>query len=70
MAAERALLAEAGIPDRPWFKHLLYAPLPTYSAETLPGVREAVVAGDADRARAQLTVLTEALRRTRTALAR
>jgi N-acetylated-alpha-linked acidic dipeptidase len=70
MAAERALLAEPGIPDRPWFKHLVYAPLPTYQAETLPGVREAVMAGDAERARAQLAVLTDALLRTSTALAR
>jgi N-acetylated-alpha-linked acidic dipeptidase len=70
LAAERALLAEPGIPDRPWFKHLVYAPLPTYQAETLPGVREAVVAGDADRARAQATVLAEALRRASAALAR
>jgi N-acetylated-alpha-linked acidic dipeptidase len=45
MSLERALLDEAGIPDRPWFKHLVYAPLPSYAAETLPGIREALAAG-------------------------
>ena len=63
MAAERALLSADGIPGRPWFRHLVYAPLPTYQAETLPGVREAVMAGDAARARAQLEVLAAAIRR-------
>ena len=27
-------------PDRPWFRHLIYAPLPSYAAETLPAIRE------------------------------
>ena len=67
MAAERALLTPDGIPGRPWFRHLVYAPLPTYQAETLPGVREAVVAGDEARARVQLGVLAAALRRARAA---
>jgi N-acetylated-alpha-linked acidic dipeptidase len=62
MAAERALLSADGIPGRPWFRHLVYAPLPSYQAETLPGVREAVIAGDAARARAQLDILAAAIR--------
>jgi N-acetylated-alpha-linked acidic dipeptidase len=65
MAAERALLTAEGIPGRPWFQHLVYAPLPTYQAETLPGVREAVMSGDAPRARAQVERLTAALRKAR-----
>ena len=69
MAAERALLSPEGIPGRPWFRHLVYAPLPTYQAETLPGVREAVMDGDAARARAQLAALTAAIRRARAAAA-
>jgi N-acetylated-alpha-linked acidic dipeptidase len=69
MAAERALLTPDGIPGRPWFRHLVYAPLPTYQAETLPGVREAILAGDQARARAQLEVLAAALRRARAAVA-
>ena len=63
LQAERDLLAPEGIPDRPWFRHLVYAPLPSYEAETLPGVREAVLSGDAARARDQATRLAEALER-------
>jgi N-acetylated-alpha-linked acidic dipeptidase len=61
--AERDLLAAEGIPDRPWFRHLVYAPLPSYAAETLPGVREAVAAGDAPLATRQAAVLADAIRR-------
>ena len=61
--AERDLLSPEGIPDRPWFRHLVYAPLPSYEAETLPGVREAVVAGDAARAQAQADLLARAIER-------
>jgi N-acetylated-alpha-linked acidic dipeptidase len=63
MQAERDLLVPEGIPDRPWFRHLIYAPLPSYEAETLPGVREALLAGDAGRAREQAAKLAEALER-------
>jgi N-acetylated-alpha-linked acidic dipeptidase len=62
MKAERDLLAPSGIPGRPWFRHLIYAPLPTYAAQTLPGLREAVAARDSARARAQAAALTSALR--------
>ena len=55
---ERAFLSTAGIPDRPWFKHVLYAPRYTYAAMSLPGVREAAEAGDWETARAQLDLLT------------
>jgi hypothetical protein len=41
----------------------VYAPLPSYEAETLPGLREAVVKGDAARAAAQARTLTRALER-------
>jgi N-acetylated-alpha-linked acidic dipeptidase len=69
LRAERELLARDGIPGRPWFRHLVYAPLPSYEAETLPGVREAVLAGDVDRAQAQVFVLAAALQRAVRALA-
>ena len=34
----------AGLPRRPWFKHLLYAPgvYTGYDVKTVPGVREAI----------------------------
>jgi N-acetylated-alpha-linked acidic dipeptidase len=60
---EQTLTVAQGIPGRPWFRHLIYAPLPTYAAETVPGIREAVVAGNWLRASAQSRVLLAALRR-------
>ncbi len=42
--AERALLSDAGLPGRPWFRHQVYAPgfYTGYGVKTLPAVREAV----------------------------
>jgi N-acetylated-alpha-linked acidic dipeptidase len=54
MSLERALLAEDGIPNRPWFRHLVYAPLPSYEAETLPAIREALAANRPDLARGEI----------------
>ena len=44
LGAERALTDPAGLPGRPWYRHLLYAPgiYTGYGAKTLPGVREAL----------------------------
>lgn len=41
---ERALTDTAGLPGRPWFRHLLYAPgfYTGYGVKTMPGIREAV----------------------------
>ncbi len=52
-------LLEGGIPGRPWFRHVLYAPRFTYAAMELPGVREALDAGDWTRAATELARLTE-----------
>jgi N-acetylated-alpha-linked acidic dipeptidase len=60
-ALEHGLIDGAGIPGRPWFRHLVYAPRPSYLAETLPGIREALEAGDADRARAEIARLSAKL---------
>jgi len=68
MQAERALLDPAGIPGRPWYRHLVYAPKHTYAPELLPGVAEALAAGDEARARAQLLALTAAIRRAAAAI--
>ncbi len=42
--AEQALLHEAGLPRRPWFRHQIYAPgyYTGYGVKTLPGVRESI----------------------------
>jgi N-acetylated-alpha-linked acidic dipeptidase len=69
LRAERDLTSPEGIPDRPWFRHLVYAPLPSYEAETLPGVREAVEAGDPARAQLQADVLARAITRAAATLA-
>jgi N-acetylated-alpha-linked acidic dipeptidase len=39
---ERALIHEAGLPRRPWFRHQIYAPgfYTGYGVKTIPGVRE------------------------------
>ena len=64
-AAERALLIPEGLPNRPWFRHAIYAPgvYTGYAAVVIPGVNEAIDANDAQRTRAQLQVLAEALNR-------
>jgi N-acetylated-alpha-linked acidic dipeptidase len=63
--AETALLSQAGLPHRPWYRHLIYAPgeYTGYAAVVIPGVTEGITAPDAARAQAQLGVLTEALNR-------
>jgi N-acetylated-alpha-linked acidic dipeptidase len=42
--SERKLTTTEGLPGRPWFKHLIYAPgqYTGYEAKTLPAVREAI----------------------------
>ena len=42
--AEQELLLENGLPLRPWYKHVLYAPgfYTGYSVKTLPGIRESI----------------------------
>jgi N-acetylated-alpha-linked acidic dipeptidase len=42
--AERALTSPDGLPGRPWFKNLIYAPglYTGYGVKTIPGVREAI----------------------------
>jgi N-acetylated-alpha-linked acidic dipeptidase len=41
---DQLLIDPAGLPGRPWFRNLIYAPgtLTGYGAKTLPGVREAI----------------------------
>jgi len=63
MKTERAFLDTAGIPGRPWYRHLIYAPKPTYAPEVLPGVSEALDAGDRKQVAAQVAHLVAALDR-------
>jgi N-acetylated-alpha-linked acidic dipeptidase len=58
---ERAFLAEAGLPGRPWFRHMLYAPGLTtgYASWPFPGVVQALRERDADALQAQMRVVIE-----------
>jgi N-acetylated-alpha-linked acidic dipeptidase len=44
MQSERKLTSPEGLPGRPWFQHLIYAPgqYTGYDVKTIPGVREAI----------------------------
>ena len=63
---ERTFTLDDGLPERPWYRHQLYAPglLTGYSAKTLPGVREAMESKDWRQARQQAGRLERALRNT------
>jgi N-acetylated-alpha-linked acidic dipeptidase len=63
--AERDLIEPAGLPDRPWYRHVIYAPglYTGYGVKTIPGVREAVDAGNYARAADQAAIVIRALQR-------
>jgi len=63
--AERALLLPDGLPDRPWYRHAIYAPgqYTGYAAVVIPGVNEAIDRHDLDVTRKQLSALSAALER-------
>jgi N-acetylated-alpha-linked acidic dipeptidase len=63
--AERELIEPAGLPDRPWYRHVIYAPglYTGYGVKTIPGVREAVDAGNYARAAEQAAIVIRALQR-------
>ncbi len=62
---EAAFISPVGLPGRPWYRHVIYAPGETtgYAAVVIPGVNEAIGAGDSRLAAQQLTILTQALDR-------
>ncbi|MGI8508815.1 MAG: transferrin receptor-like dimerization domain-containing protein [Gemmatimonadaceae bacterium] len=61
--SERLLLSDAGLPNRPWFKHLLYAPgfYTGYGVKTIPGVREAIEQKDWSLAAREIDRVSRAL---------
>lgn len=63
MDVESNWLHSDGIPGRPWFKHLLYAARYTYANLELPGLTEAVEAGNWPLAQEQARILEAALER-------
>jgi N-acetylated-alpha-linked acidic dipeptidase len=60
---EQALTSDDGLPGRPWFKHLIYAPgiFSGYAAKTMPGVREAIEARRWDEAGHYIAITAHAL---------
>ncbi|HEV2134748.1 MAG TPA: M28 family metallopeptidase [Terracidiphilus sp.] len=60
---EADFLDPAGLPNRPWYKHLIFAPgeYTGYSAVVIPGVNEAIDAHNRHVAAEQLAILTQAL---------
>jgi N-acetylated-alpha-linked acidic dipeptidase len=60
---EGDFLSQAGLPDRPWYKHLIYAPgeYTGYAAVVIPGVNEAIDAKNLARAQGQITILSDAI---------
>jgi len=63
LGVERAFLAPDGIPGRPWYRHLIYAPKFTYAPDVLPGIADALAAGDHQEAEKQARRLAAAVRR-------
>ena len=62
---ERALLIPEGLPNRPWYRHAIYAPgqYTGYAAVVIPGVNEAIDKNDAERTEQQIAALAAALNR-------
>jgi N-acetylated-alpha-linked acidic dipeptidase len=61
--SERLLTNSEGLPGRPWFEHLLYAPgmYTGYGVKTIPGVREAIEQKQWDEADKQIARVSAAL---------
>jgi N-acetylated-alpha-linked acidic dipeptidase len=61
--ADRALLLETGLPERPWFRHAIYAPgkRAGYAAAVIPGVNDSMDDKDFAATEKQLLALTHAL---------
>jgi N-acetylated-alpha-linked acidic dipeptidase len=63
--SERQLTDPAGLPRRPWYRHLLYAPgyYTGYAVKTVPGVREAIEEKNYAEAEAEIVRVSRALER-------
>ncbi|MGA2564744.1 MAG: transferrin receptor-like dimerization domain-containing protein [Steroidobacteraceae bacterium] len=60
---EQTLMSEDGLPGRPWYRHLLYAPglLTGYGVKTMPTVREAIEEGHWDQAGQYVPIVAQAI---------
>ena len=66
--SERQLTDAAGLPRRPWYRHLLYAPgyYTGYAVKTMPGVREAIEEKNYAEAEGEIVRVAKALEREKT----
>ncbi|MBI5837546.1 MAG: M28 family peptidase [Candidatus Eisenbacteria bacterium] len=64
METERRLTLPEGLPGRPWYRHMVYAPgqYTGYGAKTFPGVREAIELKRWDEARTEIVRLAGVLK--------
>ena len=65
MEIDRAMIRTEGLPRRPWYKHMIYAPgfYTGYGVKTLPGLREAIEERKWEEAREQVGVVAATLER-------
>ncbi len=70
MSTERLMTRDEGLPRRPWFKHMIYAPgfYTGYGVKTLPGVREGIEEKHYDEAEAYASKIADSLERVSGAL--
>jgi N-acetylated-alpha-linked acidic dipeptidase len=62
---ERTLTAPDGLPKRPWYRHLLYAPglYTGYGVKTMPAAREAIEQREWTEAEREMARIAQALTR-------
>lgn len=59
---ERLFLSKSGLPSRPWFRHIIFAPdSETGATRILPGVYESLTNNDITELKNQVSILTDAL---------
>jgi len=63
LRSERLLTSDTGLPARPWYQHLLYAPglYTGYGVKTMPGAREAIEQGQWRAAESEMQRIATAL---------
>jgi N-acetylated-alpha-linked acidic dipeptidase len=65
LQSERVLTDQSGLPGRPWYRHLLYAPgtQTGYGVKTMPGAREGIEQGRYHEAEQEIARIASALQR-------
>lgn len=63
--AEQQILSPAGLPNRSWYKHTIYAPgfYTGYGVKTMPGIREAIEQRNWQEAKEQIIIAADAINR-------